>query len=256
VEYIFGGRVDARAGADQEWKRIDVGAELNPGAEIRTLKGAQAEVRLRGGHVVRMEEESILRLPEAPDYSAANPTYIELMQGALRVIWAKAKELATGESRYEQFRTPTAVSGVRGTDFVMKHDPDTNTDLFMVREGTVEVQGNVEGSATLNAGQQVEVQSGQVGEVQALDQAMWAQLAPERESGGGGSGWVWMLLVVLAVVAAVTVVGSALWFRAHRRRSSASAGGSARGGQRFCIRCGRPLTKGARFCTHCGGNQG
>lgn len=92
----------------------------------------------------------------------------------LGCVWCMVRRLATGESF--QVTTPSSCTGTKGTEFVVRHDPDRLTDSVMVREGTVEVSGNEGGTATVNAGQQVQVVNGVAGAPVPLSDAAWDEI--------------------------------------------------------------------------------
>jgi hypothetical protein len=177
VERVHGGQVvytrgcvQIRRDGSDTWERVEQSMQLYGGDEIRTRERACAEVVLRGQHIVRMEDRSWLRVPRAWKSDEREPTVMDV----LGCIWCQVRRLATGEN----FRTntPACVVGVKGTEFVVRHDPDQVTDSIMVRQGTVEVSGNEGGTATVNAGQQVQVLNGVAGAPVPLSEVAWDEV--------------------------------------------------------------------------------
>ncbi len=168
IMYVRGTVQIKRKGSDT-WERAEQAMELYEGDELRTRPRASAEVMVIGNHWVNMGPRSWLRAPRAPSDSQ-EPTVMDV----LGWIWYQVRDLATGNS----FRatTPSSCTGTKGTEFVLRHDPDQLTDSIMVRQGTVEVSGNEGGTATVNAGQQVQVVNGVAGAPVPLSDAAWDEV--------------------------------------------------------------------------------
>ena len=168
ILYVRGTVQIKRAGSDT-WERAQQAMELYEGDELRTRVRASAEVMVIGNHWVNMGQRSWLRAPRAPR-DAQEPTVMDV----LGCIWCMVRRLAMGESF--RLNTPSSTSGVKGTEFVVRHDPDQLTDSIMVRQGTVEVSGKQGGTATVNAGQQVQVLNGVAGAPVPLSEAAWDEV--------------------------------------------------------------------------------
>lgn len=168
ILYVRGTVQIKRKGSDT-WERAEQAMELYEGDELRTRPRASAEVMVIGNNYVIMSGRSWLRAPRAPGDSQ-EPTVMDV----LGCVWCMVRRLATGESF--QVTTPSSCTGTKGTEFVVRHDPDRLTDSVMVREGTVEVSGNEGGTATVNAGQQVQVVNGVAGAPVPLSDAAWDEI--------------------------------------------------------------------------------
>jgi hypothetical protein len=115
----------------------------------------------------------------------------EIIKGFVRILDESWEKYISGEP--VRVRTKNAVLGPRGTDFIYGVDPDKNRDLIYVHEGSVEVTGNVSGSAIVNASEQVEVKNGIVQRVKSMDNSAWNRMSadflmPEPERGSGSLG--------------------------------------------------------------------
>jgi len=146
--------------------------ELYEGDELRTRVRAYAEVMVTDNNYVNMGDRSRLRATRAPRAlrDIQEPTVMDV----LGCIWYSVRRLATGESF--QTNTPACAVCCKGTEFVVRHDPDRFTDSVMVRQGTVEVSGNEGGTATVNAGQQIQVLNGVAGAPTPLSDAAWDEV--------------------------------------------------------------------------------
>ncbi len=126
---------------------VGLGGALVVSDVIQTGVDAFAEIALTGADVatatLRIDENSAYYL-EIHDRTSGTDTRIRLLHGSVRVA---VEGLPRG--RRLSVQTPTAVLGVRGTEFDVLLSPDEAT-LLGVREGTVELSaagGNVRADA-------------------------------------------------------------------------------------------------------------
>ncbi|MEI7751721.1 MAG: FecR domain-containing protein, partial [Candidatus Omnitrophota bacterium] len=99
-----------------EWKSAKDGMVILPGDEVKTAERNSVEVLMDGGKVGRVEikEGSLFRIQKAESDSStgAKTTILDLAIGKILV----KVEALKGNSKFE-VRTPTALTGVRGTLF-------------------------------------------------------------------------------------------------------------------------------------------
>jgi hypothetical protein len=103
-------------GRSGEWTAAKDGRVILPGDEVKTSPGSSVEVMLSGGKVGRVEIQggSLFRIDKAgTDVATGDKTTV--LGLALGKILVEAKSL-TGNSKFE-VRTPTAITGARGTVF-------------------------------------------------------------------------------------------------------------------------------------------
>jgi len=102
-----------------QWQPATTGTVLLPGDEVRTITGSSVKMLLEGGAVgqVEVSERSFLRIGKAETNTVTGDktTLLELAVGKVLVHAEKLK----GESSFE-VRTPTALTGVRGTTFTVE----------------------------------------------------------------------------------------------------------------------------------------
>jgi hypothetical protein len=105
------------------------GAKVLWGDMVTTDRGGRARITLDDGSILNVGSDSSLRIVQ---HDAANQrTQVQLAYGRLR---ASAVRLARAGSSFE-VRTPTAVAGVVGTDFVL--DFENGMTSIHVYEGSV-----------------------------------------------------------------------------------------------------------------------
>ncbi|MDH3393460.1 MAG: FecR family protein, partial [Desulfobulbaceae bacterium] len=105
---------------------------------IETDEESRVMLRFDDMSVLTLGEESIVEINEMiydPKKNTRN-TLVKLVRGKLRV---KASKIATENPNFE-VRTPTAVIGVRGTEFVVDVDAKGGTKVITL-EGLVSMQG-------------------------------------------------------------------------------------------------------------------
>jgi hypothetical protein len=124
-----------------------VGDALYTGEWVRTAPGARVELALADGSVVRVVEDSLVRLG-ALELTAGlkRKVQLELMRGTVETEAAPG-----GEDSLFEVRTRSAVAGVRGTHFRVSAQED-GTGRLETLEGKVAL-GAVKGEVEVTGGQ-------------------------------------------------------------------------------------------------------
>jgi hypothetical protein len=134
-----------------EYNNVFMGMELLPGDTVRTF-GSTAELRLEpNGSIVKLSPDTEFSIESLDGRDDATTNSFALSAGKMRAVAARASGTAY------RFRTPSAVGGVRGTDFGMEVVPGER-EALAVRDGSVAF----ERTAT---NQQIIVNAGQVADV-------------------------------------------------------------------------------------------
>jgi hypothetical protein len=89
------------------------GFVLNTDHKIRTGKRSYAEILLNNGTRIQMRDISVLNVASLKDDKSEDPTRLRLLTGKLRVTVKKV--FSKGHTLI--LKTPTAIAGIRGTDF-------------------------------------------------------------------------------------------------------------------------------------------
>lgn len=117
--------------------KLEPGATLAQGDEIRTGKDGYVTLRLADGSVLRLPAESRIVVQNAEklrDTEAVRSVF-KLISGRVESLVAKFRDSG---NRFE-VTTPQAVTGVRGTDFRVAVDADNTTSEVL--EGKVDFSG-------------------------------------------------------------------------------------------------------------------
>jgi hypothetical protein len=137
--------------ADGIPRDVFLGQDLFPGDFIQTFDST-VELRLDpNGTIIKVAPQTAFAIDSIQGREGADRSAFDLSVGRIRAVAARA-----GGSAYE-FRTPFAVGGVRGTDFVLDVAPNSNNAIF-VRSGSVEFTNLTTGESILvNEGQGADV---------------------------------------------------------------------------------------------------
>lgn len=144
-----------RAGSDK-WIRARKSMPLNAGDTVRTGKNSYAELgcsssefSTAAGSEIRMNSLSILTVPDRVLKVERKSRVRVVIDDAIKNVYS-----LFGKEEFE-VETPSAVCGIRGTDFIIDVDEDGNT-VFLLREGSIHVKNIYDNSeVTLKPGQKV-----------------------------------------------------------------------------------------------------
>ena len=126
------GKVDITS-PGKEARPVNLGDLLNVGDIIRTKSKSKCEVAFPDGSILRLAENSRLRVNEFTQQDGQRNATLDLFRGKIQNAVTAVTGAASGESKYE-VRTPTAVCGVRGTFFFVYHQAGITGAAF--KEGT------------------------------------------------------------------------------------------------------------------------
>jgi len=86
---------------------------INTDHKIRTGKRSYAEILLNNGTRIQMRDISVLNVASLKEEKSEEPTRLRLLTGKLRI--SVKKVFSKGHTLL--LKTPTAIAGIRGTDF-------------------------------------------------------------------------------------------------------------------------------------------
>ena len=132
---------------------IYFGFRLGPDFIVETEAGSYAEIVLPNGHVLKLAENTEIRLENVVARAQAGDDRVSVSRGRLRSVVASL----AGTGRSFAVQTPSAVGGVRGTDFV------TQVILNAAGAVTQEAIGVLEGAVAFaqSGGPEIAVGAGQ-----------------------------------------------------------------------------------------------
>jgi hypothetical protein len=131
----------AEIGRNGNWAPAVIGATIEVGDTIRTGRPGRVRISFRDDSVVNVGDDSQLVIDESvfnPDRGEVR-SVLELLNGKVRAI---VSEHYQEPSASYEIRTVTAVSGVRGTDFIVVHEPSTKVTKVVGVSGLVDVNSS------------------------------------------------------------------------------------------------------------------
>jgi LysM repeat protein len=137
VTYVDG---DAALQKDGETSAIPLAANtiVSPGDVLRTGKNGRVELIINRESVVRMRENSRLRIDSLRDAAAGSTTTTIRCPGG--GIWTKVRRFADKITRF-QLIAPNAIAGVHGTVYQTDVSPDSSM-VVKVYDGEVSVKSS------------------------------------------------------------------------------------------------------------------
>jgi len=128
------GRVIYRTSVSSEWKPVEIGQRLSENETLKVGETAYCELQFGESAVVKVKKSTTLSLARVDLKQGKRNVKMKMDVGT---VLNKVNNLAKGEEFKVQ--TPSAVSGVRGTQFMVEVGIDKTTTVA-VKEGTVAVQ--------------------------------------------------------------------------------------------------------------------
>lgn len=124
----------ATASRDGHAEALAVGSKIEAGSEIRTAAQGRIRMQFVDGSVVILSDNSTLRVAQfvVDDNKQRKEARFELDVGLL------SQKVAPSESGSWNVRTPTVVTAVRGTEYIVEVQPDSATNVS-IQSGAVSV---------------------------------------------------------------------------------------------------------------------
>ena len=148
------GRVDiTRPGEEAE--PLNIGDEVYVGNIVRTKTGARAEITFIDESIVRLAQQSRVDISEYMVKKDQQRSRLSLFRGKIQSLAKKIAGRTWGRKKRHRFliQTPTAVCGVRGTDFFTWFVNGTTGVAFTDGSGELSAGGDPNLSQIVNAGQ-------------------------------------------------------------------------------------------------------
>ena len=146
------GKVEYRVGASAAWQGARLNQKLTPGQSIRTGRGARAALLLSDRTQIRLNENTEL------DLVAIGPAPRSAAQSKFRQRAGRAWVQSKTPPKSLEWQTPTAIAGIRGTDWEMAVAEDGKSTLS-VFSGRIAF-GNEQGQVSVAADEQAVAEQG------------------------------------------------------------------------------------------------
>ena len=115
------------------------GMKIGPGDIVKTQENAIADILLETGLALRIKQNSWVKLTEERN----SPVYMQAAMKYGKVLAKVSKKLIDSRNKEGRqtfkVKTPTAIAGVRGTSFMVRHPKGKNKTTVAVKKGLVRV---------------------------------------------------------------------------------------------------------------------
>jgi hypothetical protein len=130
----FEGEVLFQKAGDKTWLPVEANMPLESGDRIRTGFNSSAEILIDDGSILKLEDNAKMELTGLYVDSATKKVKTRLYL-AIGRLFSNIAQMMNRESRFD-VQTPTAIVGIRGTEFVVELADAEETDVG-VFEGSV-----------------------------------------------------------------------------------------------------------------------
>lgn len=143
------GQVSVQKNGAGTFETLKVGNKVYPGDMLKTAADSRAKIVMSDRNILNLAPDTVLVIAKYVNNSdkGSNDKSAELLmlQGKVR---AKVEEKYEKANQGFQIKTPTAVAGVRGTEFFVNYNLQTRTTDVFVTSGTVNIAPLVTSAAT------------------------------------------------------------------------------------------------------------
>lgn len=127
------GKVQIWLQGDDDWSDAKIGLVLEEGDKIKTGADSEAVLQWANGHKLKVYALSVVNIDQLSSRGTTEKTGLSIEEGK---IFAKANKLKSDNSSFS-VATPTAVAGVRGTQFLI--DVTEGESTIALLEGSLDI---------------------------------------------------------------------------------------------------------------------
>lgn len=134
---VVKGDVKIKSGASGQANKARIGEKVYPKDIILTAKDSRAKIVMVDNNEINVSPESQIEIQNYeydPNQGKKN-VLLNVIYGKVR---SKVEQKYDGKGARFQIKTPSAVAGVRGTDFLTSYDRSNNSSSVITFEGRVE----------------------------------------------------------------------------------------------------------------------
>ena len=165
---VVKGDVNVTAAKTQQKLKAKVGQKVGEGDVIETGKDSRAKIVMADKNVLNISPDSKVVIEKYVNDAKTGEKKVDLkvLEGKLR---ASVEQKYDGEKNTFQIKTPTAVAGVRGTDFITGFNSSTRVTSVVTFSGVVAVglpgaNGTILKPVMVQPGQSTSVENGKAAE--------------------------------------------------------------------------------------------
>ncbi|MEI7972894.1 MAG: FecR domain-containing protein [Bdellovibrio sp.] len=192
---VVKGDVQVKAAKASQTVKAKVGQKVGPGDQINTGVDSRAKIVMADKNVLNISPESKIVIENYTNNAKTGEKKVDLkvLEGKLR---ASVEQKYDDQKNTFQIRTPTAVAGVRGTDFITGFNVQTQVTSIVTFSGVVAVgtpgpRGGIANPVMVQPGQTTSIESGKAPEapkaiptkeLQKMNTNSQAELRSENEN--------------------------------------------------------------------------
>ncbi len=163
---VVKGKVKIKSGKNGKTKRAKLGAKVYPRDTIITEKNSRAKIIMSDKNIINVSPESqiVFQKYEFDPKKKKKNVLINVLYGKVR---SKVNQKYNGKTSKFQVKTPSAVAGVRGTDFLASFNKSNNASQVVTFEGRVTfglpgANGSIQNPVSIGVGQFAKSIAGQI----------------------------------------------------------------------------------------------
>lgn len=155
--YSVEGDVKVKAAGDAKWEAAEAQVLLYVDDLVKTERDGKAVIRFNSGHIVKLDPLADLHIALAVENANSEKINLDLNMGR---TFIKVKKVSGVDTNFN-VKTPTAVAGVRGTEFIIQVNQDSSSVITLL-SGSLEVTAD-QGVSTMEQNQWITINPGQGG---------------------------------------------------------------------------------------------
>lgn len=133
---VVKGEVKVISAKDQKTSAGKVGMKVFVGDKVTTGKEGRAKIVMSDKNVLNLSPDTKMVISRYETKGKDKNVEIKIEEGKVR---ASVEQKYDGDKSKFQIRTPSAVAGVRGTDFITRYEPASRQSQIITFTGTVAV---------------------------------------------------------------------------------------------------------------------
>ncbi|MBX9769676.1 MAG: FecR domain-containing protein [Bdellovibrionales bacterium] len=133
---VVKGDIQVESGKDKKVQKARVGAKVFATDTITSGKDSRAKIEMSDKNIINISPDSKLMIEKYENAGGKKEVLLNVLQGKIR---PSVTQTYNGESEKFHVKTPSAVAGVRGTDFLVSYNPGTRASQVVTFEGKVDV---------------------------------------------------------------------------------------------------------------------
>jgi hypothetical protein len=161
---VVKGQVQVKSAQTGQVSRARIGLKVLPGDVITAAKDSRAKVVMVDHNEININPDSQIKI-EKYEYNPSEGKKNVLLNVIYGKVRSKVEQKYDGRTSKFQVKTPSAVAGVRGTNFITGYEPTTGISKVVTFRGRVEfglpgANGSILNAVAVNPGQMAEISKG------------------------------------------------------------------------------------------------